>query len=169
MSAAEREELLADAHVGVLSAAAGTADLTLAVPVWVQLPAGRAADGTDRPVRAGHPPYRHVSAEGPIVSEEEPDPAERLAMARRHLGAAGGNRHIADNPDPRREACRSGCARSTGSARIRAGDNPKGNAPWQDPMCGNAGYAPLPPRESTANSRSIGRDCAPVPEMAWPR
>ena len=31
------------------------------------------------------------------------DPAERLAMARRYLGAAGGDRHVAGNPDPQRK------------------------------------------------------------------
>jgi hypothetical protein len=54
-------------------------------------------------VRARRPPYRYVSAEGPVGSEEELNPAERLAMARRYLGAAGGSRYIADNPDPGRE------------------------------------------------------------------
>jgi hypothetical protein len=49
------------------------------------------------------PPYRYVSAEGPVISEEELDPAERLAMARRYLGAAGGGRYIAHNPDHERE------------------------------------------------------------------
>jgi hypothetical protein len=34
MSAGEREEFLACVHVGVLSAAVGTAGQTLAVPVW---------------------------------------------------------------------------------------------------------------------------------------
>lgn len=34
MSAAEREEFLADVHVGVLSAALGPGGQTLAVPVW---------------------------------------------------------------------------------------------------------------------------------------
>ena len=34
MSAGEREEFLAGVHIGVLSAAAGTAGRTLAVPVW---------------------------------------------------------------------------------------------------------------------------------------
>ena len=34
MSAAEREEFLAGVHVGVLSAAVGSAGQTLAVPVW---------------------------------------------------------------------------------------------------------------------------------------
>jgi len=34
MSVTEREEFLAGVHVGVLSAAAGTAGRTRAVPVW---------------------------------------------------------------------------------------------------------------------------------------
>jgi hypothetical protein len=37
------------------------------------------------------------------VAEDELDPAERLAMARRYLGAAGGDRYVAGNPDPARE------------------------------------------------------------------
>lgn len=35
-------------------------------------------------------PHRYVSVGGPVVREEELDPAERLAMARRYLSAAGG-------------------------------------------------------------------------------
>ena len=50
-----------------------------------------------------HPPYRYVSVEGPVVSEEELDPTERLAMARRYLGADGGDRYVTGNPDPGRE------------------------------------------------------------------
>jgi hypothetical protein len=41
-------------------------------------------------VQEASPPYRYVSVEGPLVSKDEFDPAERLAMARRHLSAAGG-------------------------------------------------------------------------------
>jgi hypothetical protein len=48
-------------------------------------------------------PYSYVSVEGPVVSEEELDPAERLAMARCYLGAEGGHRHLPGNPDPGRE------------------------------------------------------------------
>ncbi|HYA53640.1 MAG TPA: pyridoxamine 5'-phosphate oxidase, partial [Streptosporangiaceae bacterium] len=51
-------------------------------------------------VQDASPPYRYVSVEGPVGGEEELDPAERLAMARRYLGTAGGDRYIADNPDP---------------------------------------------------------------------
>src|SRR5215469_60457 len=120
MSAAEREEFLAGVHVGVLSAAAGTAGRTLAVPVWYSYqPGGLVSVLTGRRSRkaaairgAGRfclcvqddsPPYRYVSVEGPLVSEEELDPAERLAMARRYLGAADGDRYVTDNPDPERK------------------------------------------------------------------
>ena len=119
MSAAEREEFLADVHVGVLSSAVGTAGQTLAVPVWYSYQPGglvtvltgrgsrkaaavRAAGRFSLCAQDDSPPYRYVSVEGPVVSEEELDPAERLAMARRYLGVPGGDRYVADNPDPER-------------------------------------------------------------------
>ncbi len=117
MTAAEREEFLAGVHVGVLAAAVGTAGRTLAVPVWYSYQPGglltvltgrrsrkaaaiRAAGRFSLCIQDDSPPYRHVSVEGPVVSEEELDPAERLAMSRRYLGAAGGDRYVTDNPDP---------------------------------------------------------------------
>jgi len=120
MSAVEREEFLAGVHVGVLSAAVGTAGQTLVVPVWYSYQPGglltvltgrrsrkaaaiRAAGRFGLCAQDDSPPYRYVSAEGPVVSEEELDRAERLAMARRYLGATGGDRYVADNPDPGRE------------------------------------------------------------------
>lgn len=120
MSAAERDEFLAGVHVGILSAAVGQAGRTLAVPVWYSyLPGGlltvltgrtsrkaaaiRAAGRFGLCIQDDSPPYRYVSAEGPVVSEEEVDVAERLAMARRYLGYAGGDRYVTDNPDPGRE------------------------------------------------------------------
>ncbi len=120
MSAAEREGFLADVRVGVLSAATGTAGHTLAVPVWYSYQPGglvtvltgrrsrkataiRASGRFGLCVQDDRPPYRYVSVEGPVVSEEELDPAERLAMARRYLGAAGGDRYVAGNPDPERK------------------------------------------------------------------
>jgi nitroimidazol reductase NimA-like FMN-containing flavoprotein (pyridoxamine 5'-phosphate oxidase superfamily) len=147
MSAAERDDFLAGVHVGVLSAAIGSASRTLAVPVWYGYQPGglltvltgrrsrkaaviRAAGRFGLCVQDDSPPYRYVSVEGPVVREEELDPAERLAMARRYLGSAGGNRYVADNPDPGGRTWRSGCARSTGSARIKASGKPKGSAPW---------------------------------------
>jgi hypothetical protein len=118
MSAAGREEFLAGVHVGVLSAAVGTTGRTLAVPVWYSYQPGglltvltgrrsrkagaiRAAGRFALCVQDDSPPYRYVTVEGPVVSEEELDPAERLAMARRYLGSPGGDQYVADNPDPR--------------------------------------------------------------------
>jgi nitroimidazol reductase NimA-like FMN-containing flavoprotein (pyridoxamine 5'-phosphate oxidase superfamily) len=120
MSAAEREEFLADVHVGVLSVAMGSAGQTLAVPVWYSYQLGglltvltgrgsrkaaaiRAAGRFGLCAQDARPPYRYVSVEGPVVSEEELDPAERIAMARRYLGVTDGNQYLADNPDPGRE------------------------------------------------------------------
>lgn len=120
MSAASREEFLAGVHVGVLSAAVGTTGRTLAVPVWYSYQPGglltvltghrsrkagaiRAAGRFALCVQDDRPPYRYVTVEGPVVSEEELDPAERLAMARRYLGSPGGEQYVADNPDPGRE------------------------------------------------------------------
>ena len=119
ISAAGREAFLAGVHVGVLSAAIGTAGQMLAVPVWYSYQPGRlvtvltgrrsrkavairAAGRFGVCVQDASPPYRYVSVEGPVVREEELDPPERLAMARRYLGTAGGDRYVADNPDPGR-------------------------------------------------------------------
>ena len=119
MSVAEREQFLAGVHVGVLSVAAGAGRGPLAVPVWYDYQAGgRVSVITGRTSRKGRaiaaagrmslcvqeesPPYRYVSVEGPVVFEEL-DPAERLAMARRYLGAEGGDQYVAGNPDPDHE------------------------------------------------------------------
>jgi PPOX class probable F420-dependent enzyme len=120
MSAADREEFLTEAHVGVLSVTAGQAGRTLAVPVWYSYRPGglltvltgrrtrkaeaiRAAGRFGLCVQDDSPPYRYVSVEGPLLREEVPEPAERLALARRYLGPEGGDQYIADNPDPERE------------------------------------------------------------------
>lgn len=120
MSAGEREEFLAGVHVGVLAVAMGTEGRTLTVPVWYSYrPGGLLTVITGRRSRKGAaigaagrfglcvqhaiPPYRYVSVDGPVVATDEPDPAERLALARRYLGTAGGDRYIAANPDPGHE------------------------------------------------------------------
>jgi nitroimidazol reductase NimA-like FMN-containing flavoprotein (pyridoxamine 5'-phosphate oxidase superfamily) len=123
MSVAERDQFLAGLHVGVLSVAVqgdggdgsgGRAPLT--VPVWYDYQVGgQVSVITGRSSRKGRairaagrmslcaqdekPPYRYVSVEGPVVIEDL-DPAERLAMARRYLGAEGGDQYVASNPDP---------------------------------------------------------------------
>jgi nitroimidazol reductase NimA-like FMN-containing flavoprotein (pyridoxamine 5'-phosphate oxidase superfamily) len=121
MSAQQRQLFLAGLHVGVLSVAVqgdGEADggrAPLAVPVWYDYqPGGRVSVITGRNSRKGRaiiaagrmslcaqdekPPYKYVSVEGPVEMEEL-DEADRLAMARRYLGEAGGDRYVASNPD----------------------------------------------------------------------
>jgi PPOX class probable F420-dependent enzyme len=115
MSARQRQQFLAGLHVGVLSVAAGDGRAPLAVPVWYDYEAGgRVSVITGRTSRKGRaiiaagrmslcaqdekPPYKYVSVEGPVEMEEL-DPADRLAMARRYLGEAGGDRYVASNPD----------------------------------------------------------------------
>ena len=116
MSVAEREQFLAGVHVGVLSVAENGDRAPLAAPVWYDYqPGGLVSVITARGSRKGaalaaagrmslcaqdeNPPYRYVSIEGPVVIEEL-DLDERLAMARRYLGPDGGDRYVADNPDP---------------------------------------------------------------------
>jgi nitroimidazol reductase NimA-like FMN-containing flavoprotein (pyridoxamine 5'-phosphate oxidase superfamily) len=120
MSVEEREQFLAGVHVGVLSVAAGDDRGPIAVPVWYEYQVGgRVSVITGRGSRKGrailasgrmtlcaqdeNPPYRYVSVEGPAVAEEL-DPAERLAMARRYLGAELGEQYVTSNPDPGRES-----------------------------------------------------------------
>jgi PPOX class probable F420-dependent enzyme len=115
MSAQQRQLFLAGLHVGVLSVAAGDGRAPLAVPVWYDYQAGgRVSVITGRNSRKGRaiiaagrmslcaqdekPPYKYVSVEGPVEMEEL-DEADRLAMARRYLGEAGGDRYVASNPD----------------------------------------------------------------------
>ena len=116
MSVEEREQFLAGLHVGVLSVTTGDGRAPLTVPVWYDYhPGGQVSVITGRSSRKGlaieaagrmslcaqdeNPPYRYVSVEGPVVIQElELD--ERLAMARRYLGLAGGDQYVASNPDP---------------------------------------------------------------------
>jgi hypothetical protein len=178
MSAPEREEFLAGVHVGVLSAATRHCGPDPGRPGLVQLPAGRAVEVlTGRRsrkaaairvagrfglcVQDARPACRYVSVVGPVVGEGELDPVERLAMARRYLGAAGGTRCVAGNLDTGGRTWRSGCAGSTGSARTRASGKPRGNAAYGIIGCAvNAGYAPLPPREEHPKQPPPRRDRA---------
>jgi len=114
MSRAEREEFLAGVHVGVLSVASGDGTGPLTIPVWYTYqPGGTVNVSTGRGTRkalaieaAGRvslcaqderPPYKYVTVEGPAAIEESNAP-ERLELARRYLGAAGGDAYIAANP-----------------------------------------------------------------------
>jgi PPOX class probable F420-dependent enzyme len=114
MSRGEREAFLAGVHVGVLSVVLAEHSAPLAVPVWYSYqPGGTVTVSTRRGSRkaaaiaaAGRfslcaqderPPYKYVTIEGPAVIEEI-GLAERLALARRYLGAEGGDAFIAASP-----------------------------------------------------------------------
>ncbi len=114
MSRAERETFLADVHVGVLTVAAGPDRGPLVTPVWyfyqpggpVSVSTGGSSNKARAIVAAGRfslcaqdeaPPYKYVTVEGPAVIEPA-DRAERIAIARRYLGAEGGDAFIAANP-----------------------------------------------------------------------
>jgi PPOX class probable F420-dependent enzyme len=115
MSREEREQFLAEVHVGVLSVAYPDGRAPLTVPVWYSYQPGglvsvvtgsgsrkaaaiRAAGRLSMCAQDERPPYKYVTVEGPAVIEAA-DLAERLAMARRYLGTEGGDAFIAANPD----------------------------------------------------------------------
>jgi nitroimidazol reductase NimA-like FMN-containing flavoprotein (pyridoxamine 5'-phosphate oxidase superfamily) len=124
MSTADREEFLAGARIGVLSAGAGRPGRTLAVPVWYSYQPGalltvltgrrsrkaaaiRAAGRFGLCVHDDSPPYRYVSVEGPVVGEEELDPAATSAQ-RAATVTSRTTRTLGVRTWP------SGCTRSTG-------------------------------------------------------
>ena len=107
MDAAAREEFLAGAHVGVLSGALGAPGRTQSAvpgpgttspagrPVTVLTAAGRARPrrsarraGSACAPRTSTRPTATSASRAPVVSEEEPSAAERLALARRDPGTA---------------------------------------------------------------------------------
>jgi nitroimidazol reductase NimA-like FMN-containing flavoprotein (pyridoxamine 5'-phosphate oxidase superfamily) len=114
MSHAEREQFLAEVHVGVLSVDAGPGSGPLTIPVWYGYePGGPVSVSTDRSTRkavaigaAGRfslcaqdeqPPYKYVTVEGPaVIAPATLD--ERRALARRYLGPADGDAFIAAEP-----------------------------------------------------------------------
>jgi len=113
MSSAEREAFLAEVHVGVLAVAAGQGRGPLTTPVWysyrpgglVTVTTGGSSSKASAIAAAGRfslcaqdeaPPYKYVTVEGPAVVEPA-DPAGRIAIARRYLGAEGGDAYIAAN------------------------------------------------------------------------
>ena len=106
MTEQERQEFLAEPHIGVVSVASDDDRPPLAVPVWYGYrpggditfftgTQGRKARKTGLIRRAGvlslsvqrqEFPYRYVTVEGTVVREDRPPPAEQmLAVARRYL------------------------------------------------------------------------------------
>jgi PPOX class probable F420-dependent enzyme len=114
MSREEREEFLAGVHVAVLSVASVDGRGPLAIPVWYTYRPGGTVnvitgDGTRKAaaIRAAgrfslcaqdeRPPYKYVTVEGPVTIEEAARD-ERLELARRYLGAEGGDAFVSANP-----------------------------------------------------------------------
>ena len=113
MTRQEREQFLAGVHVGVLSVASEGGG-PLAVPVWYSYqPGGRVnvitGTGTRKAaaIRAAgrfslcaqdeRPPYKYVTVEGPVTSEEASHD-ERVDLARRYLGPDGGDAYVTAVP-----------------------------------------------------------------------
>ena len=122
MSVEEREQFLAEVHVGVLSVArAGRGPLT--VPVWysyrtggeVTVITGAMSTKASLISEAGRfslcaqseeAPYRYVSVEGPVTAIEAPvDPDEDRAMAYRYLGQEFGDLYLAATAADAAENC----------------------------------------------------------------
>ena len=114
MTREEREQFLAGVHVGVLSVAAPDGGGPLAVPVWYSYQPGglvnvitgsdsrkaaaiRAAGRFSLCVQDERQPYKYVTVEGPVTTEEASHD-ERLALARRYLGPDGGDLYVTANP-----------------------------------------------------------------------
>lgn len=109
MSKAEREQFLAQPHVGVLSVVDDGAPLT--VPVWYGYePGGHVTviTGRDsrkaRAVRAARwlslcaqdeaPPYKYVTVSGPVAVSGLTSMADLRVMAARYLGDAGADEYM---------------------------------------------------------------------------
>ena len=111
MSVEQREQFLADLHVGIICIPRKTRG-PLAVPIWYDYePGGEVWMVTGKSSRKGKlletasrlslcvqtetPPYKYVSVEGPIVAIE-PAHGERhiRPLAHRYLGTRGGDRYM---------------------------------------------------------------------------
>jgi PPOX class probable F420-dependent enzyme len=111
MTRQEREEFLADVHVGVLSVEdPGRGPLSL--PIWYLLDGDdvlvsmdgrskkarllRAAGRASMVVQTEEPPYRYASIEGPVTLE--PPGRDVLELATRYLGPELGAWYAEQNP-----------------------------------------------------------------------
>jgi nitroimidazol reductase NimA-like FMN-containing flavoprotein (pyridoxamine 5'-phosphate oxidase superfamily) len=121
MTRAEREEYLADLHVGVLSISSDDDRGPLTAPIWYGYePGGLLFFTTYAESRKGRllaegkrislcaqteeNPYRYVSVEGPVVSIAAADlERDERTLAHRYLGKEGGDQFIAFN-EAEREA-----------------------------------------------------------------
>ena len=109
MTEMEKQQFLADLHVGVLSLSDNPKG-PLTVPIWYDYePGGKlwfitgpnSLKGKLLKVEARlslmaqseEPPYKYVSIEGPVVSIDEATNNDLLAMAIRYLGKEGGEQY----------------------------------------------------------------------------
>ncbi len=111
MTDAEREQFLADLHVGVI-AVERSGRSPLAVPIWYDYEPGgeitiltgsdsvkarllAAAPRFSLCVQVETPPYRYVSVEGPVTSREPVDVERDIRpMAVRYLGERDGDAYV---------------------------------------------------------------------------
>ena len=109
MTETEKQEFLADLHVGVLSLN-DNAKGPLTAPIWYDYEPGQELwfiTGSNSlkgkllevgvrlslVAQSEDPPYKYVSVEGPVVSIDESTEDDLLAMAVRYLGETGGKRY----------------------------------------------------------------------------
>ncbi|BBY50749.1 pyridoxamine 5'-phosphate oxidase [Mycolicibacterium arabiense] len=116
MTNEEREAFLAELHVGVI-AVEREDRAPLAVPIWYAYEPGgdvvlwtdagsvkekliRAAGRFTITVQVEEPPYRYVTAEGPVTSIDPADEATGLAIAVRYLGEEDGRAFAEQSLNP---------------------------------------------------------------------
>jgi PPOX class probable F420-dependent enzyme len=116
MTSDEREAFLAELHVGVI-AVEREDRAPLAVPIWYAYEPGgdvvlwtdagsvkekliRAAGRFTITVQVEEPPYRYVTAEGPVTSIDPADRAIGLAIAVRYLGEEDGRAFAEQSLNP---------------------------------------------------------------------
>ena len=109
MTETEKQEFLADLHVGVLSLNDNSKG-PLTAPIWYDYEPGQELwfiTGSNSlkgkllevgvrlslVAQSEEPPYKYVSVEGPVVSIDESTEDDLLAMAVRYLGETGGKRY----------------------------------------------------------------------------
>jgi PPOX class probable F420-dependent enzyme len=110
MSKSEREDFLAQVHVGILAIAGDEGAGPMAVPIWYSYQPGGALSLTTGPgtrkaraiaaagrfslcVQDDQPPYQYVTVEGAAVIEPA-SRADRLAIAQRYLGPEQGEAYV---------------------------------------------------------------------------
>lgn len=116
MTGAERELFLAELHVGVI-AVERPDRAPLAVPIWYGYEPGgevlvwtesgtrkerliRAAGRFSLTAQVEQPPYRYVTAEGPVTSIDPATPDIARAIAVRYLGPTAGAEFAEQNLTP---------------------------------------------------------------------